>query len=1085
MNCRRLRLKSFTRSPVSTLLVVCTMLILMSATVATAEDNVSHSVSRALHKLIGEQILGSHNQGLARQIASGEPEERYRRLQDWILPNDYRDTIRLPVSLNTTDGVQSPVLDLVSLAATFNDTDELSTRIKQAGQRPANARAAAAMLFLAKLAVNQDAPTPQAIAALESFAAQPESRKVSVDTPDWPALLVLSQTAGMQSFEPLATELLGHYFALRGSQFLDDPAKDAFFDHIRWLDGRHTFATKHGGKPEQFATPPKLKNWITAEFKSAGTRGRGAPKPHWQITEDGVTKLGGHDMDYLLHRQPLHGNYQVEFEASANNTSVVLAGVCIEFNRTSLKYDILQNGTATTVELDPPLSKPKNWDHFRAVVQDNVLQAMINGRHVLTVALPAQNASWFGIRSWRRWRGTIRNFRISGDPVVPSQICISGNASRNWTSYFNSGNWFVASDPHSNGSLAKTDTISGSQKNKLAGTSVQNLFRYLRPMAEDGSIAYEFYYQDGTMLVHPALDRLCCVLTPTGIGTHTLTDQLRDKTDADPAGLNFTNTEDSVTPLPLIDNAWNRMQVEVNGDVLRLILNGTRVFTTDIPQENDRTFGLFHYADRTVAKIRNVIWHGGWPKDIPAPETQQIRNVLLDEINQQSSELPASFHHDFANGVPNDLFDDVAIRTAGKAVIIQQVESGVRILRDEISGEYEIQANLQVQGNFDIQARFSDLLIQKTDKGRAGVGLYLKFESESLDDCGIYRRHQDTKNESSQRLQQAQKWMGQDGRTKFRGADFPEESNAGCLRLVRRDREVYFMYAESDSENFRIINKVEITDSDTRPNGISLIIQAMGTNQTTATWESLSIRAESFGNYWPDETLTTDIIRRLDERRKKLTPTILDLTDPLTVAEQISGFTDETHRSLTDAGMRVTTINNKEFPRVQKPIEQCLDVEAVVDIHQVDAPPVSGSHNEVAILLYTTSEYLNYASIMLRRKAHGSAEVFCQTRESHIGNKYKYWPLRSVSVTQLKRMRLAIMDDTLYYLYSETLDGPYKLLAEHHLRDDAKPRIMYLRSESNGEGSTVDVTWNSASLFESESEPAEAPEPAAIRSLLE
>ena len=33
--------------------------------------------------------------------------------------------------------------------------------------------------------------------------------------------------------------------------------------------------------------------------------------------------------------------------------------------------------------------------------------------------------------------------------------------------------------------------------------------------------------------------------------------------------------------------------------------------------ENQRTFGFFHYADETQVRVRNVTYHGNWPRVLP------------------------------------------------------------------------------------------------------------------------------------------------------------------------------------------------------------------------------------------------------------------------------------------------------------------------------------------------------------------------------------------------------------------------------------------------------------------------------------
>ena len=53
------------------------------------------------------------------------------------------------------------------------------------------------------------------------------------------------------------------------------------------------------------------------------------------------------------------------------------------------------------------------------------------------------------------------------------------------------------------------------------------------------------------------------------------------------------------------------------GDTLKLALNGTEVYERAIEPTNQRFFGLFHYTDRTEARVRGLTMTGDWPKALP------------------------------------------------------------------------------------------------------------------------------------------------------------------------------------------------------------------------------------------------------------------------------------------------------------------------------------------------------------------------------------------------------------------------------------------------------------------------------------
>ncbi len=138
-------------------------------------------------------------------------------------------------------------------------------------------------------------------------------------------------------------------------------------------------------------------------------------------------------------------------------------------------------------------------------------------------------------------------------------------------------------------------------------------------MFEDGRIDYEFYYDPGKALVHPALDRLAFLLEPDGVRVHRLTDGAYER-----SGLSPDNVRDEPenrrgpASLPLKSKSWNQMAVAIKGDKVTLELNGQAIFERTLEPANRRAFGLFHDADATQARVRNVIYQGDWPRSLPA-----------------------------------------------------------------------------------------------------------------------------------------------------------------------------------------------------------------------------------------------------------------------------------------------------------------------------------------------------------------------------------------------------------------------------------------------------------------------------------
>jgi hypothetical protein len=72
--------------------------------------------------------------------------------------------------------------------------------------------------------------------------------------------------------------------------------------------------------------------------------------------------------------------------------------------------------------------------------------------------------------------------------------------------------------------------------------------------------------------------------------------------------------------LPMKEKAWNKVRLLVVGDTIKVSLNGVEVYERAIESTNQRMFGLFHYTDRTEARIRLMTYMGNWPKTLPANE---------------------------------------------------------------------------------------------------------------------------------------------------------------------------------------------------------------------------------------------------------------------------------------------------------------------------------------------------------------------------------------------------------------------------------------------------------------------------------
>jgi hypothetical protein len=122
------------------------------------------------------------------------------------------------------------------------------------------------------------------------------------------------------------------------------------------------------------------------------------------------------------------------------------------------------------------------------------------------------------------------------------------------------------------------EEVVGRHVDDVTGTHQESVLQYQRPIVEDGTIEYEFDYDPGKSLVHPALDRLTFQLGPDGVKVHGMTDAPYDRTGLAPdnARAEPENRRGPET-LPLKARAWNKMTLALAGDSLTLTLNGLEI----------------------------------------------------------------------------------------------------------------------------------------------------------------------------------------------------------------------------------------------------------------------------------------------------------------------------------------------------------------------------------------------------------------------------------------------------------------------------------------------------------------------------
>ncbi len=927
-----------------------------------------------------EDMLSENIEVVVRRAAELSPKLKLDYLVQWVLPLHARTAFRmkagfvqtnpLPMSEplpdgSTLSGVMSPVFLMITTARETNRLDELRQRIEAIDDppEPHQLRAKLALLYMIHSTKGE---SETAASLLSRLAASVRTRGENFDGRWWPETLAL--TFGMQNAAN-TTEMLDMVTSIYDPQV----GQSRWSGRVEWdLFIASCFAKLQPAEERDKATSAvplgnDFAEWIPASAFTADSRGKGHTPSTWQARGAAVRKVGGHNGDLFYLPVPLSGNFELMCDVTSfdyRETSLSFGGRYAQHYWTRKDVEVGRIRDFQIMPLATRMTEPDPWLNSRITVRDGVCTHYLNGRQIHRRTLSDGFSPWVALRAFRLSRGSIGNLCIKGSPVIPKHVDLSTDPELDgWYSYFEepvadqtlATSWRLEKpdEPENTSSEIRHD-----QQPSLDGTQSESLLVYHRPMAEDGVLDYEFFYEPLKAIVHPALDRLVLQLHPDGVQVHWVTDGKWQRDEIEPNNTSEDQLQPNASsPVKLVPNAWNHVQLSLKGDIVQLGLNGTISCQIALKPTNSRQFGLFHFADQSSVRVRNLRWTADWRMNFDSPSFPKSTQPEVAAIERATAALAESYSQKLS-GLKS--FGDHVIQKGGPVLV-----TDIGVVTSSISDGNWLQTNLplwmNISGDFDIQASFRDF--EHGDQGEAGLQLMATLDG-SLQEIRLARN---SGSDQHQKLKAQTSVLKSNGQREYLDRWSTFEVTDGTLRLVRLGTKLHYLIAEKDSVIFRWLGSDDVAEEDLRLGDFCLSTHADKQGTAKVTWTSLLVRADRIsGDAIPD--LQSEC-KKLDAKRESMKVILSrDFTRQPPDAATFYRWSDVRPWTASDGGLKLQSAGADTWQSagisMQLPISGDFDIRVEFDQLNLAIPgaghqsglylqvdPVSGNQTELNSML--------------------------------------------------------------------------------------------------------------------------------------
>lgn len=984
-----------------------------------------------------DSALSIHLQGL--ELSN---RERFQFLREWVLPNDNHTDIRLEFdfaptyplpkvsekfTLSSEGGyLVAPALDLIKVAEELKQLDQLAEDVR--------------LLSFSDKAFVRDRLALELLIGIENADTEKISDQFSafiplitnnvLDGPSDAEWLVFSQLQARNLLKNEIGEFVYRYAPWARNWYHPDPQRQQW---LAMIGRSRRSIIDRLEKDERSPEIHDLKRWSPVAKENARFSGEGRPPTQWDEHHGYLENISSYFDDFLFYDIPLQGNFEVECDIPPfdwRETSLLVAGKWISpyYNRKEYEIGTFDRDFGN-IKLPFQLTKDRDWMRYRVTVRDLVATTYVNGRKLHAERLSSDYAPWLAVRSSYRQDGGIRNLRITGNPVIPNQINLLADPQiASWSSYFQDPfgekimDWWIAHPEDTPTELIvrkrsyvsiNEPTIQGEQLR----TFEEQLLQYCRPLLEDGMISYEFFHHEDSVHVDPALGRLVFLIRENGVSRHWVTNGQYDRTQTDPANMHFLpDCQQSTAPLPFRKSEWNRVQLELRDNEIFISLNGIKIYQEKLSFERRPRFGFFHYGDQTSSRIRNVIYEGQWPKQLPSLDEQEMAFNETEILDKNVKHLAEHWGFDFTER--RDWANKFSVISGDIQHDFEETEQGLIARRKSEDGyrNATISPRLQFKGDFDITVEYDGLESETTSGGYSSTFLLVNFDTTEKDEHFLARRQFDNGAEVKQECHCAivRKLPNDEFRRHF--SIPPCEEGTGKLRLIRLGETMYYLTSEQDSPFFQLRGQTKIYADDSDAAEVSLISQMFKKGQTSVTWQKFSINAEELTGLALEPI--AEKIAKLNQQREEL-PT--HFFHDFTKKAPDSNFefrADLSKWSESDRGWKITTEGQETWYgpgfHFRHNIDGDFDIELQLEV--LEFPDLSqGGRSAVYLQTQTVDRDRTYLNAIFRNTQAGFTEATGQYREKRPEG-YGYPAFGIVKLADVSHLRLCRRGDHVYLI---------------------------------------------------------------------